>query len=209
MRHTLLSANSRLFIVDDAEVMTTFTMDDSMSMTTQDDVGVWTNASNYVKTMTTFFDQVWEGSISAGEVMSSYVSHKILLDGLGQAMTALNVADWEVRTPGKLMGESGFDQWFDLTAKSSVEAGPIAVLDIFKEDEVSSAILGLNIKAMDVKASLKILVGTRIWTDKEKSLAEQFGIQLLQAVESRELARKVVELLSKSQYSSNHSGKTK
>jgi sugar-specific transcriptional regulator TrmB len=209
MRHTLLSANSRLFIVDDAEAMTTFTMDDSMSMTTQDDVGVWTNASNYVKTMTTFFDQVWEGSISAGEVMSSYVSHKILLDGLGQAMTALNVADWEVRTPGKLMGESGFEQWFDLTAKPSVEAGPIAVLDIFKEDEVSSAILGLNIKAMDVKASLKILVGTRIWTDQEKSLAEQFGIQLLQAIESRELARKVVEILSQSQHSSNHSGKTK
>jgi hypothetical protein len=209
MRHTLLSANSRLFIVDDAEAMTTFTMDDSMSMTTQDDVGVWTNASNYVKTMTTFFDQVWEGGISAGEVMSSYVSHKILLDGLEQAMTALNLTDWIVQTPGKLMGESGFEQWFDLTAKPSVEAGPIAVLDIFKEDEASGAILGLNIKTMDVKASLKILVGTRTWTDKEKSLAEQFGIQLLQAGESQELAKKVVEILSQSLHYTNHRDQAK
>ena len=209
MRHTLLSANSRLFIVDDVEAMTTFTMEDSMSMTTQDDVGVWTNASNYVKTMTAFFDRSWEGGISAGEVVSSYASRKMLLDGLGKAMTALDVVDWTAQAPGKLMGESGFEQWFDLTAKPSAEAGPTAILDIFKEDEASSAILGLNIKAMDVKASLKILVGTRPWTEKEMSLAEQFGIQLLQVKESQELARKVVEMLSQSLHSKNHRSQAK
>ena len=197
MRHTLLSANSRLFVVDDLEAMTTFTMDDSMSMTTQDDVGVWTNAPNYVKTMATFFDQVWEEGISAGEIVSGFTSQRMLLDGLGQATTALNVLGWMVQTPGRLMGESGFEQWFDLVARQSEGASLIVVLDMFREDEASSSILGLNIKAMDVKATLKILVGTRLWTDKEKSLAEQFGIQLLQARESQELARSIAEMLSR------------
>ena len=58
-RHVTLSAPIRFAIIDGRETLTTVAMDDSMSMTTKADTGLWTNASSYVAAMRIFFDALW------------------------------------------------------------------------------------------------------------------------------------------------------
>jgi len=59
LRHITLQAPIRFLIIDEKEALTTVSMDDSMSMTTQADTGLWTDAHNYILTMKIFFDAIW------------------------------------------------------------------------------------------------------------------------------------------------------
>ena len=59
IRHIEMPSTTRFVIADEDEVLITFSMDDSMSMTTRDDTALWTNAGSYVKTMIQFFASVW------------------------------------------------------------------------------------------------------------------------------------------------------
>ncbi|NIU39383.1 hypothetical protein GWN65_05295 [Candidatus Bathyarchaeota archaeon] len=70
-RHVALPATIRFVIVDESEILSTFAMDDSMSMSTQKDTGLWTNAGNYVKAMKTFFDSLWRVAPDAREVLDA------------------------------------------------------------------------------------------------------------------------------------------
>jgi sugar-specific transcriptional regulator TrmB len=58
-RHITLQTPIRFAIIDEKEALTTVAMDDSMSMTTQADTGLWTDAPNYVAAMKIFFDALW------------------------------------------------------------------------------------------------------------------------------------------------------
>ena len=71
VRHITLPSAMRFVIIDESEVLTTFAMDDSMSMSTQGDTGLWTNASNYVKAMKAFFDAQWRTAPDAREVVDA------------------------------------------------------------------------------------------------------------------------------------------
>ncbi len=70
-RHVALPATIRFVIVDESEILSTFAMDDSMSMSTEKDTGLWTNASNYVQAMKTFFDSLWRVAPDAREVLDA------------------------------------------------------------------------------------------------------------------------------------------
>ena len=71
VRHMLLPATVRFVVIDESEVLTTFAMDDSMSITTQGDTGLWTNASDFVMAIKTFFDAVWTTAPNAHEVLEA------------------------------------------------------------------------------------------------------------------------------------------
>jgi len=70
VRHVVMPANVR-FVIVDGEVLSTFAMDDSMSMTTYEDTALWTDSEVYVKTMKTFFDSLWKMAPNAREVMDA------------------------------------------------------------------------------------------------------------------------------------------
>ncbi len=70
-RHITLSAPTRLFIIDESESLTTADMDDSMSMSTRKDKGLWTNASSYVEAMKVFFDALWRAAPDAQEFVDA------------------------------------------------------------------------------------------------------------------------------------------
>ena len=76
VRHVILPTTVRFVIIDESELLNTFAMDDSMSMTTQKDTGLWTNAYNYVKAMKIFFDSVWRAAPDAREVLDAVRSGK-------------------------------------------------------------------------------------------------------------------------------------
>jgi len=59
IRHVPLPSPVRFLITDNSEVLITISMDDSMSMTTQNDTGLWTNAESFVSVMKVFFDALW------------------------------------------------------------------------------------------------------------------------------------------------------
>ena len=71
IRHITLKTPIRFAIIDDSEALTTVAMDDSMSMTTNSDTGLWTDAKSYVVAMGIFFDALWSLAIDADLVIHS------------------------------------------------------------------------------------------------------------------------------------------
>ncbi len=59
VRHVDLPSSVRFAIIDESEALTTAALDDSMSMTTRGDTGIWTDASSYVMAMRVFCETVW------------------------------------------------------------------------------------------------------------------------------------------------------
>ncbi|MCX6647901.1 MAG: hypothetical protein NTV61_00700 [Candidatus Bathyarchaeota archaeon] len=70
-RHVKLSTPIRFAIIDGRETLTTVAMDDSMSMTTKADTGLWTDASSYVAAMRIFFDALWSLAPEAESMIQS------------------------------------------------------------------------------------------------------------------------------------------
>jgi len=77
VRHIPLTTAMRLVIVDGSEVLNTFAMEDSMSMTTQRDIGLWTNAHNYVESMKIFFSSLWSAAPDARQVSEAVKAGKV------------------------------------------------------------------------------------------------------------------------------------
>ncbi|MCW4051428.1 MAG: hypothetical protein NWE89_17035 [Candidatus Bathyarchaeota archaeon] len=59
IRHLAMPSPLRFVTIDDGETLTSVAMDDSMSMTTQDDTGLWTNAASFTTAMNVFYDALW------------------------------------------------------------------------------------------------------------------------------------------------------
>jgi sugar-specific transcriptional regulator TrmB len=77
VRHVPLPSPVRFVTIDDRETLTTTSMDDSMSMTTQDDTGLWTNAQSYTSAMKVFFDALWTLASDAHEIIEALRSGTI------------------------------------------------------------------------------------------------------------------------------------
>ena len=71
IRHITLKTPIRFAIIDGSEALTTVSMDDSMSMTTSADTGLWTDASSYVAALGIFFDALWSLAPDAESVIES------------------------------------------------------------------------------------------------------------------------------------------
>lgn len=78
VRSVSLPAPMRIVVVDEYEALTTVAMDDTMSITTQDDTGLWTDASGYIKAMKVFFDALWKMATEVGAVVESIKTGKEL-----------------------------------------------------------------------------------------------------------------------------------
>ena len=69
VHHVIFPAPIRSVTVDNGETLTTVAMDDSMSMTTRDDSGFWTDAPGFVASMRIFFDALWSTTNGASVVI--------------------------------------------------------------------------------------------------------------------------------------------
>lgn len=106
-RHVTLSAPIRFAIIDGRETLTTVAMDDSMSMTTKSDTGLWTDALSYVAAMRIFFDALWSlapeaetmiRSIQTGEPSQEIITYmtneeyaKLFRDMIGRADKTVDI----------------------------------------------------------------------------------------------------------------------
>ena len=73
VRHIVIETPIRFALVDD-ETLSSVAMDDSMSMTTQNDTGLWTNSRSFVSTMKTFYDALWSMAPEATTVIKTMLT---------------------------------------------------------------------------------------------------------------------------------------
>ena len=71
IRHIPLPAPVRFVTIDDRETLTTTSMEDTMSLTTHDDAGLWTNAPSYNSAMKIFFDALWRLATKASVIIEA------------------------------------------------------------------------------------------------------------------------------------------
>jgi sugar-specific transcriptional regulator TrmB len=71
IRHISVPSPVRFAIVDDGEILTSVAMDDSMSMTTDDDTGLWTNAPSFIAAIKVFYESLWSLAPEARSVIDA------------------------------------------------------------------------------------------------------------------------------------------
>jgi sugar-specific transcriptional regulator TrmB len=74
VRHMAISTPIRFALIDEEETLSSVAMDDSMSMTTQNDTGLWTNSQSFVSTMKTFYDALWSMAPEASTVINTILT---------------------------------------------------------------------------------------------------------------------------------------
>lgn len=111
-RHITLSTPIRFAIIDEKEALTTVAMDDSMSMTTQADTGLWTDAPNYVAAMRIFYDALW----SLAPEAKSYIESIKTGEPTQEMRTYSNPEDF-VKLFGEMIGRG--KSTIDVIAKST------------------------------------------------------------------------------------------
>ena len=71
VRHISLDTPMRFALVDDKEILTSVAMDDSMSMTTNDDTALWTNSPSFISAIKIFYESLWALAPNAETMINS------------------------------------------------------------------------------------------------------------------------------------------
>ncbi|MFH0850232.1 MAG: helix-turn-helix domain-containing protein, partial [Candidatus Bathyarchaeota archaeon] len=71
VRHISMETPMRFALVDDKEILTSVAMDYSMSMTTDDDTALWTNAPSFISAIKIFYDSLWALAPDAETLIAS------------------------------------------------------------------------------------------------------------------------------------------
>jgi len=190
VRHAVLESTLRLVLVDEIEALTTFARDDSMSLTTEKELAMWIRAPDYAKSMKLFFETIWKDSILARQKLVEIEAQRALRESLDLARRALDADGWTTMVPGKLTGESGVEHSFDLVGKYPDERNLSIVVDSLPQ-RGSPQILAFSLKALDVGASVKLLVTNLLPNAEERELALHRGIKLVPAGKGQQLAVKI------------------
>ena len=74
VRHMVIQTPIRFALIDEEETLSSVAMDDSMSMTTQNDTGLWTNSQSFVSTMKTFYDALWSMAPEATTIINTILT---------------------------------------------------------------------------------------------------------------------------------------
>ena len=190
VRHASLHFTVTMVLVDDIEALTTFARDDSMSLTTEKDLATWVRAPDYALSMKVFFETLWKDGILARRRLAEIEAQIALRKGLEWARRILDEDGWTTMMPGKLTGESGVEHSFELTAKYPDERNSCIVVDSFAPHS-SPQILTFSLKALDVGATVQLLVTSLPPNEEERELARQRGIKLISEGKSQQLAAKI------------------
>jgi sugar-specific transcriptional regulator TrmB len=196
IRHIQSSSITRMILVDETEAFTSFVRDDSTSLSSEKELAMWVRAPDYVKSMKLSFNALWNDSTPAQQVLTTISVERMFKDGLDSVRGTLESKGWLAETPGKLTGESGIDHTFDLVA-TYPDQGVCMVLGILVKGGMPQ-ILAFNLKALDVKPSVRLLAVVRVPEEEERALADRCGIKFICATDAKPLGKRIIDEANKS-----------
>lgn len=196
IRHIQSSSITRMILVDETEAFTSFVRDDSTSLSSEKELAMWVRAPDYVKSMKLSFNALWNDSTPAQQVLTTISVERMFKDGLDSVRGTLESKGWLAETPGKLTGESGIGHIFDLVA-TYPDQGVCMVLGVLVKGGMPQ-ILAFNLKALDVKPSVRLLAVVRVPEEEERALADRCGIKFICATDVKQLEKRIIDEANKS-----------
>ena len=190
-RHVPLPSPIRFIVIDDSEALVTVSMDDSMTMTTQNDTGLWTNAASFISVMTVFFDTLWTLASDIQSIIEAMKAQRSVRDILEKIEDALIKNGWDVETPGTMIGDSGTEHTFNLVASNSSHPTNKVAFDVLHEEKPMAQIAGIGAKKIDLKNEKIWAVSPDGIGEQEKSMARLYGLQLIGLSELENLHQKI------------------
>ena len=142
IRHTSLPSKMRFVIVDDRDVLTSVLLEDSMSLNTERDVGLWTDSRDYLHAIKAFFDEIWSDSPNADLVIESLKS--------GRAIEETKILD-------------GIEEYFDTYVRmvAAAKSEVLILTDSLREPALPKIIQILLKELMDRGVDVKLLISIR------------------------------------------------
>jgi len=188
VHHRNLPGPVRFITVDRKRAFTSILMDDSMSISTDKDSGLWTDSSSYVEALRKFFEDFWSEGIDASIRITDL---KILLDmqqSLKDLSEELNREGWILEMPGENRGRSGITHRFDMVMRN-IEDSRIIIADfVVRRERVYPSLMALHTKALDVEPSSKFLIIYNFaLSEEERRLAKIYGIRILREADVQNL----------------------
>lgn len=158
---------------------------------------IWSNSRMYVETMIQVFENNWGNGVPAENVFARLVGQQVLEEALEIAGVELQSGGWIVESPGLLENGAGSEHSFSLVASNPDRRDRPLVIDSLTEERALDQIASLSAKAIEVKASAKILVSTKFFDKVENELADLYGVSLIFDADPQRLAVKIVEEIDK------------
>ena len=158
---------------------------------------IWSNSGIYVKTMIQVFENSWGNGVPAENVFAGLVGQQVLEEALEIAGVELQGGGWIVESPGLLENGAGSEHSFSLVASNPDRRDRPLVIDSLTEERALDQIASLSAKAIEVKASAKMLVSTMFFDKVENELADLYGVSLIFDADPQRLAVKIVEEIDK------------
>jgi sugar-specific transcriptional regulator TrmB len=193
IRHIPLPTPIRFVTIDERETLTTTSMEDSMSLTTQEDAGLWTNASSYNSAMKIFFDALWRLATKASVIIEalqtgitpqeirvirsdsdfqeSFINMISKCEKSIQIMaSSLNDLPYSIENPNKILDEEiNIQIMTHLNPDNSID-----ISELFKEAEVKHSFspFDLQLLIIDKKEALMNIPSTQsqnkaVWSNLE------------------------------------------
>lgn len=158
---------------------------------------IWSNSRMYVETMIQVFENKWGNGVPAENVFAGLVGQQVLEEALEIAGVELQGGGWIVESPGLLENGAGSEHSFSLVASNPDRRDRPLVIDSLTEERALDQIASLSAKAIEVKASAKMLVSTMFFDKVENELADLYGVSLIFDADPQRLAVKIVEEIDK------------
>ncbi|MBD3207667.1 hypothetical protein GF319_15160 [Candidatus Bathyarchaeota archaeon] len=210
----------RFIIKDGKEVFFTFTMEDSMSLSTEEDTGLWTNTESFVLAMDSFFDENWRISKNGEEVVTALnkgeepqriqviseedryqkiyenmlsecsISAKIMIDNLGHLKSLESI--W-----GDLINRN-----VDLKILSELDYTSLAsLLELIPQETIRDIETGFELLLVDGKRALMFMptiagYGDKIYSNNDfycQSMAQVFDDYWIKGRTIESIAKKLAE----------------
>jgi len=188
VRHTVLPSVMRFVIADEREAITTFAMDDTMSMTTKEDIGLWIEAPDYVKATSTSLKALWHDSVDAEEMISALEDQERQIAALESVRKAFIEEGWNVEVPGKVVAENATEHPFSIVARRQRDEENVVLIDqVQRGDEPLNKVALLYAKSSGIGHHLKIILSEEPFGKQTIALAKLFDVQLMNSQDLRKL----------------------
>ena len=186
IKHSLSPFDLQLIVVDEEEALMNIPSMQSM------DRAVWSNLDPYVRTLLRVFDDYWARGELADEVISMLATQRKYLENVNEIISTMEVAGWDVESPGTLVGDSGVEHTFNLVASNPENPERVLAIDVLLEETAFNHIIRLGARNMDLKPRTLMLVSRHPFGKQEEELALLYEIKLVHDENVEKLAHEIV-----------------